>query len=187
MGHLVTAISSVASFFVSRVDSAADARIQARIDSGEEALAVLNGKTAVANAIAAYGLFLDIFSGDRWDALASAGARVQRCLWASTSTKNPAYSDILYVEELIAPHTVNTMPPATVVAWEDHGDARLTLEDNIENARADLANLEAAGISMEEITAELLAAGVKAFADSYDALLEDVSGKAAALLETVHG
>ncbi len=186
-GDDVGAVSSVASFFVSRVDSAADGRIQARIDSGESALSTLSGKTAVANAIAAYGMFLDIFSGERWDALASAGGRVQRCLWASTSTKNPAYSDILYVEELIAPHTVNTMPAATVVAWEDHGEARLTLEDNIENARADMANLEAAGISMDEITDELLAAGVKAFADSYDSLLEDVSGKASALLETVHG
>jgi transaldolase len=185
-GDDVGAVSSVASFFVSRVESAADGRIQARIDSGESALSALSGKTAVANAIAAYGMFLDIFSGERWDALAAAGGRVQRCLWASTSTKNPAYSDILYVEELVAPHTVNTMPPATVVAWEDHGDARLTLEDNIENARADLANLKAAGISMEEITDELLAAGVKAFADSYNDLLEDVSSKASALLETVH-
>jgi transaldolase len=185
-GDDVGAVSSVASFFVSRVESAADGRIQARIDSGESALSALSGKTAVANAIAAYGMFLDIFSGERWDALAAAGGRVQRCLWASTSTKNPAYSDILYVEELVAPHTVNTMPPATVVAWEDHGDARLTLEDNIENARADLANLKAAGISMEEITDELLAAGVKAFADSYNDLLEDISGKASALLETVH-
>ena len=186
-GDDVGAVSSVASFFVSRVESAADGRIQARIDAGESALSALSGKTAVANATAAYGMFLDIFSGERWDVLAAAGGRVQRCLWASTSTKNPAYSDILYVEELIAPHTVNTMPPATVVAWEDHGEARLTLEGNIENARADLANLEAAGISMEEITDELLAAGVKAFADSYDSLLEDVSGKASALLETVHG
>ncbi len=185
-GEDVGAVSSVASFFVSRVDSAADGRIQARIDSGESALSALSGKTAVSNAIAAYGMFLDIFSGDRWDALAAVGGRVQRCLWASTSTKNPAYSDILYVEELIAPDTVNTLPPATVVAWEDHGEARLTLEDNIENARADLANLAAAGISMEEITDELLAAGIKAFADSYDDLLKDVSGKASALLETVH-
>jgi transaldolase len=185
-GDDVGAVSSVASFFVSRVESAADGRIQARIDSGESALSALSGKTAVANAIAAYGMFLDIFSGERWDALAAAGGRVQRCLWASTSTKNPAYSDILYVEELVAPHTVNTMPPATVVAGGDHGDARLTLEDNIENARADLANLKAAGISMEEITDELLAAGVKAFADSYNDLLEDVSSKASALLETVH-
>lgn len=186
-GKDVAGVASVASFFISRVDSAADGRIQARIDSGDKDLAALSGKIAVANAIAAYALYLDIFSGDRWDALVSAGGRPQRCLWASTSTKNPAYSDVLYVEELVAPHTVNTMPPATVVAWEDHGDARLTLENNIESARQDLARLAAAGISMDEITDELLAAGVKAFADSYDVLLEDVSGKASALLEKVHG
>jgi transaldolase len=186
-GNVVSNVASVASFFVSRVDSAADGRIQKRMESGQTDLVDLCGNIAVANATAAYDLYLEVFSGERWDLLASAGARTQRCLWASTSTKNPAYSDILYVEELIAPYTVNTMPPATVLAWEDHGCARLTLEANIERAHKDLARLDAIGISMTEITDELLVAGVKAFADAYDALLEDISSKASTLLETVHG
>ena len=186
-GGAVSNVASVASFFVSRVDSAADSRIQKRMESGQADLLDLCGNIAVANAIAAYDLYLDVFSGKRWDLLASAGARTQRCLWASTSTKNPAYSDILYVEELIAPYTVNTMPPATVLAWEDHGRARPSLEENIERAHKDLARLDAIGISMTEITDELLVAGVKAFADSYDALLEDIASKASTLLETVHG
>ncbi|MDP6509394.1 MAG: transaldolase [Chloroflexota bacterium] len=182
-GADVGSVASVASFFVSRVDTAADGRLQARIDAGESGLESMLGKTAVANAIAAYGAYLDIFAGRQWEELKAAGARVQRCLWASTGTKNAAYSDVLYVEELIAPDTVNTLPPATAAAWEDHGEARLTLEDGMAGAKAHLQELAAAGVSLEEITDELLAAGVQAFADAYDILLEDVAGKAAALLE----
>src|SRR5207247_791246 len=140
-------VSSVASFFVSRVDTKADALLP-------EA-SPLRGKIAVANARRAYGRFEKIFSGPRWDALAAAGGRLQRPLWASTGTKNPAYSDILYVEELVAPHTVNTMPEATINAFLDHGRVRAAIAEGMAESEAVLADAAAAGIDLTRVTASL--------------------------------
>ncbi len=169
-------VHSVASFFVSRVDTAVDKRLEALIEeakaSGHDpaALAALKGKAAVANAKRAYQLFRETFSGDRWAGLASQGATVQRPLWASTSTKDPAYSDILYVQELIGPDTVNTMPLNTMDVFRDHGRPAETVTVGAEEAAADLAALEAVGISMGEVTAQLEREGVRAFVDSFEAL-----------------
>ena len=180
-GGDVAGIASVASFFVSRVDTAADERIQGLIDAGKTDLNDLLGKTAVANARVAYSRYLAIFDDARFATLRAKGAKEQRCLWASTSTKNPAYNDVLYVQDLIAPNTVNTMPAPTIDAWNDHGDPRLTLEDGIESARVTMDRIAAAGISIREITDQLTVDGVKSFADSYDLLLENVAGKTARL------
>jgi transaldolase len=180
-GGDVAGIASVASFFVSRVDTAADERIQGLIDAGKTDLNDLLGKTAVANARVAYSRYLAIFGDARFATLRAKGAKEQRCLWASTSTKNPAYNDVLYVQDLIAPNTVNTMPAPTIDAWNDHGDPRLTLEDGIESARVTMDRIAAAGISIREITDQLTVDGVKSFADSYDLLLENVAGKTARL------
>jgi transaldolase len=169
-------VHSVASFFVSRVDTAVDKRLDALIGetkaSGHDpaALAALKGKAAVANAKRAYQLFRETFSGDRWAVLRSQGATVQRPLWASTGTKDPAYSDILYVQELIGPDTVNTMPLHTMDAFRDHGRPAETITDGVREAEAHLAALGAVGISMGEITAQLEREGVRAFVDSFEAL-----------------
>lgn len=173
--------ASVASFFVSRVDTAADARLQTLIDSGRGNLKHLLGKAAVANARIAYARYKEIFGGPRFQALRKAGAREQRCLWASTSTKNPAYSDVMYVEDLIAPNTVNTMPLNTVEAWNDHGKPALRLEAGEPGAPGVIREIESAGISFKEITDKLTADGVKSFADSYDLLLKNVGAKQARL------
>ena len=165
-------VASVASFFVSRVDSAADAAL-AKL--GREDLL---GQIAIANARLAYGAFLDIFGGERFARLEQAGALRQRCLWASTSTKNPAYSDVLYVSELIGADTVNTLPAATLDAWLDHGEASSTLEPGIAEAERVIDSARAAGLELDSITDELTVAGVKAFADSYDGLLAVVAEKA---------
>ena len=170
LGH----VASVASFFVSRVDSAVDAALE-RIGT-EEALA-LRGRAAVANATLAYERFQQVFSGPRWEPLAAAGAQVQRPLWASTSTKNPEYRDVIYVEELIGPHTVNTMPLATVEAFADHGVARRTVDTEVEDARAELAALARVGIDMDAVTAELQRDGVEKFAASFRDLLRGVDEK----------
>ena len=180
-GGDVGAVASVASFFVSRVDTAADNALQARIDGGRTGLDDLLGQAAVANARIAYSRYLNIFQGSRFQELKKKGANAQRCLWASTSTKNPAYSDILYVQELIAPNTVNTMPLDTIEAWNDHGDARLTLEEGMDDAPAVIDRIESAGISFKEITDQLTVDGVKSFADSFDLLLADVGEKSARL------
>ena len=180
-GGDVGSVASVASFFVSRVDTAADTALQALIDGGRTELSDLLGQAAVANARIAYSRYLDIFGGSRFQALKAKGAREQRCLWASTSTKNPAYSDVLYVQELIAPNTVNTMPLDTIEAWNDHGDTRLTLEEGLDGAPEIIDRIESAGISFKEITDQLTIDGVKAFADSYDLLLADVAEKSARL------
>jgi transaldolase len=169
-------VHSVASFFVSRVDTAVDKRLEALIEearaSGHDpaALAALKGKAAVANAKRAYQLFRETFSGDRWAGLSLRGATVQRPLWASTSTKDPAYSDILYVQELIGPDTVNTMPLNTMDVFRDHGRPAETVTVGVEEATVDLAALEAVGISMGEVTAQLEREGVRAFVDSFEAL-----------------
>jgi transaldolase / glucose-6-phosphate isomerase len=180
-------VASVASFFVSRIDSAVDKQLDEKIaranDPGEkERLAALKGKIAVANAKLAYQEYKHLFSGPRWEKLAAKGARPQRLLWASTGTKNKEYSDILYVEELIGPNTINTMPPATLEAFRDHGKPRDSLEENLEDARRALAELEKSGISLDAITAELVKDGVKLFADAADKLYGAVAHKRATVL-----
>ena len=156
-------IHSVASFFVSRVDTAVDKQL----GDGSP----LAGKAAVANAKMAYQQFLEITASDRWKALESAGARVQRPLWASTGTKNPAYSDVLYVETLIGPQCVNTMPDQTIDAFMDHGTVARTVDADLDEARQALADVEAAGVSLDEVTRQLEIDGVKAFSESFDSLL----------------
>jgi transaldolase len=156
-------ISSVASFFVSRIDSAVDPLVPEP----------LRGKTAIANAVLAYESYKRLFSGTRWQNLADKGAKPQRLLWASTSTKNPAYRDVMYVEELIGKNTVNTLPPATLDAFRDHGKPRASLEENVEGARATLAEV-AKYVSLDEITEKLTVDGVKQFSDAFDKLLAAV-------------
>ena len=178
-GGDLSAVASVASFFVSRVDTAVDGLLTARAG---ESLQPLMGKAAIANAKIAYQDFKRTFASDRFSALAGKGARVQRPLWASTSTKNPEYSDVLYVETLVGPHTVNTMPDATLDAFMDHGAARPSIEDDAAEAYEVIRSLEAAGISMEAVTAQLMDEGVKAFADSFDLLLENIDAKRVRLM-----
>jgi transaldolase/glucose-6-phosphate isomerase len=174
-GLHLPSIASVASFFVSRIDTAVDARIDTLLatasDSQRALLESCRSKVAIANAKLAYESYHRILSGPRWDALASKGARVQRLLWASTSTKNPKLRDVLYVEELIGKDTVNTIPPATYDAFRDHGEPRASLEHGLAEAHTVMQNLAAAGISMEQVTAELLDQGVKLFADAFVKLL----------------
>jgi transaldolase len=170
-------VNSVASFFVSRVDTEADKRLEAL---GNQAL---QGKLAIANAKLAYQQYLERFSGERWEPLAAAGARRQRCLWASTSTKNPAYRDVLYVEELIGPETVNTMPLETVEAFQDHGIIRgHTLLEGVDEARALLDDLAAAGVDYDDVVLTLEREGVEKFSDSFRQLLEGIEAKRAALV-----
>jgi transaldolase len=171
-----THVVSVASFFVSRVDTEADRRL-AEVGRDD-----LQGKLAIANAKLAYKQYLDVFSGTRWDALAAAGARPQRCLWASTSTKNPAYRDVLYVEELVGPDTVNTMPLETITAFQDHGIVRETLTEGVGEARELLRQLADAGIDYDDVTATLEAEGVQKFSDSFATLLAGIDAKRAALV-----
>ena len=177
-GLPVNQIASVASFFVSRVDTNVDARLQAIIGSqGPQAAAAaqLAGKAAIANARLAYADFKTTLAAERFQKLKASGARPQRPLWASTSTKNPAYRDVMYIEELVGPDTVNTIPPQTLTAFLDHGVVRRgSLEKNLKAARQALAGLEGLGISMSAVTQQLEEEGVKAFADSFTALLEGV-------------
>ncbi len=180
-------VASVASFFVSRIDSAVDKQLDEKIarandPSEKERLAALKGKVAIANAKLAYQEYKQLFSGPRWDKLAAKGAKPQRLLWASTGTKNKDYSDVLYVEELIGPNTVNTVPPATLDAFRDHGTPRDSLEENVEDAKHVLAELERSGISLDAITAELVKDGVKLFADAADKLYGAVAHKRATVL-----
>ncbi|WLB87573.1 bifunctional transaldolase/phosoglucose isomerase [Bradyrhizobium japonicum] len=180
-------VASVASFFVSRIDSVVDKQLDEKIarandPSEKERLAALKGKVAIANAKLAYQDYKRLFSGPRWEKLAAKGARPQRMLWASTGTKNKDYSDVLYVEELIGPNTINTVPPATLDAFRDHGKPRDSLEENIEDARRVLEELERSGISLEAITEELVKDGVKLFADAADKLYGAVAHKRAVVL-----
>jgi transaldolase len=166
-------VASVASFFVSRVDTEVDNRLDA-IGGHDELL----GRTAVANAKLAYRHYLETFAGDRWEALAAKGATPQRCLWASTSTKNPAYRDTLYVEELIGRDTVNTMPDSTIEDFQDHGEIRgLTVEEDVEGARATLEALAKAGVDYDDVTATLEREGVEKFDASFKELLDEVARK----------
>jgi transaldolase len=172
-------VYSVASFFVSRVDTEADKRLEAV--GSKDALA-LRGRLAVANAKLAYEHYEQAFSGPRWDFLAGKGANPQRCLWASTSTKNPEYRDVLYVEELIGPDTVNTMPEETIRAFQDHGDVRGdTVTEDVEKAHALLDDLAKAGVDYDDVTETLELEGVQKFADSFAELLDGVAGKREAL------
>lgn len=171
----LSAISSVASFFVSRVDAAVDARLD-QIDTA--AAKALKGKVAVANAQLAYELFLERFSGERWDALAARGARVQRPLWASTSTKDPTYPATLYVDTLIAPDTVNTMPNPTLEAFEVGGTVRRTADSDLAGAHRVLDELATVGIDLDQVTAQLEVEGVAAFEKSFDDLTAALATKA---------
>jgi transaldolase len=170
-------IASVASFFVSRVDTNVDARLQKIIAAGNPKAAKLLGKAAIANARLAYADYKKVFTSERFLLLKAKGARVQRPLWASTSTKNPAYRDVIYIEELIGPDTVNTVPPQTLVAFLDHGTVRPSLEEDLDGARKSLAKLEKLGISMAEVTYELEVDGVKAFADAFTVLLKAIEDR----------
>jgi transaldolase len=176
-GGDLSKVHSVGSFFVSRVDTEVDRRIQA---VGDKA-AALAGKAAVAQARLAYELFQDRFSGPRWDALAGKGAHLQRPLWASTSTKNPAYPDLLYVDSLIGPHTVNTMPDATIDAFLDHGTVARTVDSEPGAARAELDRLAEVGIDMADVSRVLEEEGVASFVKSYDELLQALTDKANAM------
>ena len=175
-------VASVASFFLSRVDTAVDAILDERIRQGRVELGHLLGKTAIASAKQAYRTFKDTFEGEHFASLRAKGARVQRPLWASTGTKNPSYSEVLYVESLIGPDTVNTVPPATLTAFLEHGTAAGALEGGITEANRTLDSLVAAGISLEQVTDTLLADGVKAFADSFEVLIANIEGKRTRLL-----
>ena len=169
-------VHSVASFFVSRVDTEADKRLDA-VGGHDE----LKGKLGIANAKIAYQHYLEVFSGTRWEALASKGATKQRCLWASTSTKNPEYRDVMYIEGLIGPETVNTMPEETMRAFQDHGRVEETLTKEVDAARKLLDDLAAAGIDYDDVVATLEQEGVQKFSDSFEELLEGIREKRGAL------
>jgi len=169
-------VASVASFFVSRVDTETDRRFD-EIGGHDE----LKGKLAIANAKLAYQRYKEIFAGERWEALSSRGATTQRCLWASTSTKNPAYSDVMYVEELIGPRTVNTMPEETIEAFQDHGEVAPTLEQRIGEAKRVFEQIEQAGVDYADVTDTLEREGVEKFADSFAELLEGIRAKSGEL------
>lgn len=181
-GQAVDDIASVASFFVSRVDTLVDAALDEKIAQADDSAAKddlrsLHGKAAIANARLAYQKYQDIFHGNRFAKLSAKGARTQRCLWASTSTKNPAYRDVLYVEQLIGPETIDTMPPQTIAAFQDHGEAKVTISDDIPGMHAVMGRLADVGINMDSVTYQLEIDGVQAFADSYHKLLESTASK----------
>src|SRR5439155_4125678 len=175
-------VASVASFFVSRIDTAVDQQLDDKIarandPSEKERLSALKGKVAIANAKLAYQDYKRLFAGPRWEKLAAKGAKPQRLLWASTGTKNKDYNDVLYVEELIGPNTINTMPPATLEAFRDHGKLRDSLEENIAHAQRILGDLSRAGISLDAVTDKLTDEGVQLFSDAADMLLGAVAKK----------
>jgi transaldolase len=178
-GGDVGKMASVASFFISRIDNSIDAMVEARLKTSkdpreQEQLKSMLGKVAIANGKLTYQKYQHIFSTDRWKALASKGAQTQRVLWASTSTKNPSYSDVMYVEELIGPDTVNTIPPATLDAFRDHGHARASLTENVAAAKQTMETVAKLGISMDEVTDKLTEDGVRLFADAFAKLLDAV-------------
>jgi len=177
-GGEIDRIASVASFFVSRVDTKVDKALDA---IGTDAALALRGRAAIANAKLAYAAYGEIFGGSEFADLRAAGGRVQRCLWASTSTKNPTYRDVLYAEELIGPDTVNTLPSETIAAFLDHGAVARTLDAGLDEAHATLQALEQLGISMQLVTDELIAEGVASFARSFDELLAAIDAQRQAL------
>jgi transaldolase len=181
-GQPIDRIASVASFFVSRVDTLVDKLLDEKIAATSDAtqkgwLESLKGKAAIANAKIAYQSFQRLFSGPEWDALAAAGADVQRPLWASTSVKNPAFPDTMYVDELIGPQTVNTMPRPTMTAFLDHGTVKRTVDSDLSGAYKTMEDLAAAGIDIDAVTAQLEDEGIASFSKSYDSLLEGVASK----------
>jgi transaldolase len=184
-GKPIDGLASVASFFVSRADTEIDKRLDALIakaDAGEaERLKLLKGRAAIANAKLAYRLFREKFAGPRWEALAKKGARLQRPLWASTSTKNPEYRDVMYVEELIGPDTVDTMPPATIDAFREHGVVEKTVDRKVAAAEGLLKEIEAVGITMKDVTAKLLVDGIASFQKSFDELIAGLESKIGSL------
>ena len=178
-GGDVSRLASVASFFISRIDTLVDSlaaeKLKTESDPSRKAkLQSVQGKVAIANGKLTYEAYERIFSSPRWKALAAKGAQTQRVLWASTSTKNPKYRDVIYVEEMIGPDTVNTVPPATLDAFRDHGKARQSLTEDVEGARRTMADLAATGIVMKDVTDKLTVDGVKLFADAFDTLLAAV-------------
>ena len=181
----IDGLASVASFFVSRVDTEIDKRLDALIAKAspaeKERLKMLKGRAAIANAKLAYRLFRQKFAGPRWEALVKQGARVQRPLWASTSTKNPEYRDVMYVEELIGPDTVDTMPPATIEAFRDHGVVEKTVDRKVAAAEGLLKEIEAVGISMKDVTEKLLVEGIASFQKSFDELIGGLEAKIGSL------
>jgi transaldolase/glucose-6-phosphate isomerase len=181
-GQPINQIASVASFFVSRIDTLIDSKIDALLKTAagdaKTLLESLHGTIAIANAKLTYKKYLELFGGPRWKALAAKGAQTQRLLWASTSTKNPKYRDVLYVEELIGADTVDTIPPATFDAFRDHGKLRPSLTEDVPGAARHMENLAKAGISMKEVTEQLVVDGVRLFADAFKTLLE-ATGKSA--------
>ncbi len=176
-GKPVDRIASVASFFVSRVDSAVDKLLDEKTKAGAASAAALRGKAAIANAKLAYELFEKEFGSPRFAALKAKGAQVQRPLWASTSTKNPAYKDTVYVDALIGPDTVDTLPPATLTAFNDHGTAAVAIKDGLAEAKKQLKDIEALGVSMDRVCADLLKDGVASFAKSFADLLGAVESR----------
>lgn len=181
-GRSIGLVASVASFFVSRVDTLIDHQLTQRIDAGERGLETLRGQAAIANAKIAYDRFKQIFGGAAFAALRAAGGRVQRPLWASTGTKNPSYADTKYVDGLIGPETVNTVPPQTLTALQDHATIARTIDMDVEEAYATVERLAVAGIRMSDVTDALLTDGVKLFADSFESLIQDVEVKRARFL-----
>ncbi len=182
-GQDISHSASVASFFVSRIDTLVDSKIDEKLKTATDKAQIarlqsLHGKIAIANAKLTYSKYQELFGSARWKALAAKGAQTQRLLWASTSTKNPKYRDVIYVEELIGADTVDTIPPATVDAFREHGKLRSSLTEDVEGARRTMEALAAAGISMKEVTEKLLADGVRLFADAFKLLL-DATGKSA--------
>ena len=183
-GKEIRGISSVASFFVSRVDTEVDKRLDAVAKSGSanaKQIDALRGKAAIANAKLAYQIFQREFSSPRWKKLEANGATVQRVLWASTSTKNPSYRDVMYVEQLIGPHTVNTMPPQTVDAFRDHGEVARTVDKDVAGAEAVIRDLGKLGISIDDVTNKLLVDGLASFQKSFDTLIAGLAKKTKSL------
>ena len=173
-------VASVASFFISRVDTEVDRRIESAAQ-GDEQLLALRGRAAVSQGRQAYRLFREKFAGPRWEALAARGARVQRPLWASTSAKNPDYPDLAYVDTLIGPDTVNTMPDTTIADFQDHGTVARTVDTHLDEADETMAALSAAGIEMSDVSATLEEEGVSSFAKSFDELMQVLTDKATRL------
>ena len=175
-------VASVASFFISRIDTMVDRFLDDKLKTETSAatknvILGLMGKVAIANGKQTYQQYKHMFSGPRWEALATKGANTQRVLWASTSTKNPKYRDVLYVEELIGPDTVNTIPPATLEVFRDHGGVRASLEEHLEAAQVTMDSLKGVGISMDEVTDKLLVEAVRLFSEPFDTLLETIKTK----------
>lgn len=185
VGQPVDRVASVASFFVSRVDTNVDSRLAElakNYPDQAEGILALQGKIAVGNAKLAYRQFQHVFTGARWEPLSAAGAQLQRPLWASTSTKNPDYPDLIYVDNLIGPHTVNTMPPKTLEDFQDHGAPALTVDRGIDAVEADMIALHKYGVSLTEVTDELEKDGVQKFADSFTQLLDTIAKRRAELV-----